>query len=385
MKDSYQYIGPLCMILRDIVHRSYDSPAERIFHGRKIIYTHKGRGALGKLCRHWKLNVGQEILMPAYNCGTEIDPFIFYDLKVIFYRITKQALIDLEDLLHRVTSRTQVIYVTHYFGWPHNIQSLYKYCRDKNIHLIEDCALSLFSNPVQLPIGLLGDAAIYSLPKTLPVPDGGVLTMAEKSCFAEELCDAPSAIIIFKELLPLIKRAVLRFINNTGYIRYVPTRFIQSKAQRDAFSETPAGLPEMPQSYYFDKTLESKTISGITRHILKHTSPEYIVKQRRINYMHLLNATKGSKILTPLFHYLPEGVCPLFFPVIVKDREAVYRQFTAQGIAVTRWWSGYHRAFDWREFSEAKYLKDHLLTIPVHQQLSSDEVEYICSIISSID
>jgi hypothetical protein len=94
----------------DSVFRSKSCSSDNeILHNRHVIFTHKGRSGLGLLCHHWNLKVGYEVLMPAYNCGTEIDPFIYHGLRIIFYRVNNEAQIDLNDLQRRVTTKTKVI------------------------------------------------------------------------------------------------------------------------------------------------------------------------------------------------------------------------------------------------------------------------------------
>jgi hypothetical protein len=127
------------------------------------------------------------------------------------------------------------------------------------------------------------------------------------------------------------------------------------------------------------------TASKLTFLVLKHTVPKFIVTQRRNNYLQLFNAAKTSRVLRPLFYALPDGVCPLSLPVIMEgDRESACQHFNNWGISATQWWAGYHRCFDWEAFPEARFLKDHVLTIPVHQQLSPNAVEHIRSAIFSL-
>jgi hypothetical protein len=48
------------------------------------------------------------------------------------------------------------------------------------------------------------------------------------------------------------------------------------------------------------------------------------------------------------------------------------------------WWAGYHRSFNWDEFPEACYLKDHLLTLPIHQDLGVTQMKYIGRCVNEI-
>ena len=379
MSKKLCYCGPPGITIGDLLRKTSSPLHGRQWDARHVYYTHKGRYGLGLLCSHWNLTAGDEILMPAYNCGSEIDPFVRYGLDVVFYRVDQKATIDFEDIMRRMTRRTKVVYMTLYFGWPQDIKALSEYCRKNKIYLIEDCALSLFSNPARHPIGVLGDAAIYSLPKTLPVPDGGVLTISQ-DLLPETPAQRPPIGGIFNEFLPLIKRTVLRICDKIGLYSYLPKRLIQSRRCSTALT-TPAGLPEIPQSYYYDRNIQNMTASAITRYILKHTCLESVVQQRRTNYTILYEAIKDSTLFKPLYSEIPEGVCPLYLPVLVENRKAACDYLNHKGILAIQWWSGFHRAFDWADFPEARYLKEHLLALPIHQQLTAKDMEYMVTML----
>jgi len=369
------YCGPPGISVKHLIGRP--SPA---WHwpggdGRCVYYTHKARCGLGLLCDFWKLRPEDEILAPAYNCGSEIDPFLEHGLKVVFYRVDLKANLDFSDIQRRVTRRTKAIYVTHYFGWPQKIGALSDYCKESKIYLIEDCALSLFSNPEDCPIGVLGDAAIYSFPKTLPVPDGGALMV---SCGIEQPIQLPSYKTIIKKMLPLVKRTTLRLCERTALYQFLPRPLIRSRGgSKNVVSITPAGLPGMPESYYYDRRIEKLAASRITHCILRRTCSDAVVRRRRDHYRALYEVVKNSKMFRPLYEELPDGVCPLYLPVTVDDREAVSIRLNEMGITAVQWWAGFHRAFNWAEFPEAKYLKEHLLAIPIHQQLTQRNINYI--------
>lgn len=379
MNRKRSYCGPPGLLPNNLVGKPNSGGYFPQRDDKRVYYTHKGRCGLGLLCKHWQLKAGDEILVPAYNCGSEIDPFLKYDLYVKFYRVDRKANIDVSDIKQRITNRTKVIYVTHYFGWPQTLRGLSEICSENNIYLVEDCALSLFSSPSDDPIGFLGDAAIYSLPKTLPVPDGGVLTA---SCGIEQSGQAAGYKALLRKMLPLIKRTVLRLFEMTGMYRFLPQWIIRSRnAGKNEMAVTPSGLPEMPGSYYYDKGIEKLIPSRISRYVLDHSNAEALVSRRRDNYTELYDAVKESGVFKPLYDELPEGVCPLCLPVIIEDRQEAGARLNEMGVSAVQWWSGFHKAFDWTEFVEAKYLKEHLLVIPVHQQLTKRNIEYISSLL----
>ncbi|MBV5329107.1 MAG: DegT/DnrJ/EryC1/StrS family aminotransferase [Chlorobium sp.] len=378
MNPQTLYCPHPCLDIKALFRRRVSSWENEIKSQRLLLYTHKGRCGLGQLCKIWKIKTGDEILVPAYNCGTEIDPFIHYGLSVIFYSVDRDAKIDIENLLQRVTSKTRAIYVTHYFGWPQDLSHLSEYCQKNHIYLVEDCALSLFSAPKGCLLGLSGDAAIYSFPKTLPVPDGGALTLLSDTHLKESFPIPPLTRKIIRGMLPFLKRAVLRLSDKIGLFSYLPHKFTGLRLSCDKISTLiTQGLPEIPSSYYYDPSIQDMTASVVTRYFVKHTDSRQVITQRRQNYLQLLDALADSKFFRPLFLTLPEGVCPLFFPVIVENREIICNQLNMRGIAAIQWWSGFHRDFSWKFFSEAQYLKEHVLALPIHQQLTFKDISYM--------
>ena len=183
----------------------------------RLILTHSARGAIALACNAWNLGPGDEALAPAYNCGCEIDALLAASLHVRFYRVDRHAQPDWDDCRRRVTGRTRLILVTHTFGRPLGLNDLGTWCRANGLRLLEDCAHALFSshtNPPEAgrphwePVGGLGDAAIFSLPKTLPIPDGGILVFRSGAHISPpnvgELRRADVA-TVWREALPLLK------------------------------------------------------------------------------------------------------------------------------------------------------------------------------------
>jgi degT/dnrJ/eryC1/strS aminotransferase len=80
-------------------------------------------------------------------------------------------------MVREIDDSTKAVVVIHEFGIPYeNLRELKKRCEEKNIPLIEDCAWSYGSELADgTRIGSVGDYAIYSLPKILPVQYGSVL------------------------------------------------------------------------------------------------------------------------------------------------------------------------------------------------------------------
>jgi len=345
--------------------------------------VHKARVAIRYLCDLLNIKVGNDLLVPSYNCGSEIDPLIKSGAAVHFYRVDRSAIVDIEDLRNRITKNTKAIYVTHYFGFPQPIEKIKNLCMENGIYLIEDCALSLFSQFEGKKLGSFGDAAVFSFPKSLPVPDGGALVINNRMIKAKEWKRRkPRAIRIGRTMAALIKAGLLRTtpIQKVIYLGKLADKFVFKKTRDRVFSN----LKVMPKDYYYDEQLNDTQMSMITKISLGYFEMDSIVKRRQENFKLFCELMAGYPEVKPVYSELPAGVCPLYFPIIVKNRNLIYVKLNNKFISAMPWWSGYHTGLHWDEFPDASYLKDNVLALPVHQQLESEGIRYMVETLKNI-
>jgi dTDP-4-amino-4,6-dideoxygalactose transaminase len=346
------------------------------FRNRRVIGTYSGRSAIALACKLLGIGPGDEVLVPAYNCGTEIDAIIYTGAKTIGYQVSRRCEIDLADLFARKTKHTKVVYVISYFGWEPPLAELRRWCDEQGLFLIEDCALALFSRGETGLIGQLGDATIYSLPKTLGSIHGGLLSLPESNrCIIPDLILAARATLL-SEILNSTKATLFRKLDQLrlyGPLQSILGQFKHSDA------ETENERPDMPASYYFAPQIHAdRACHPLAARVGSSIDWQAIVHQRRQNYLQLFNALTESGNVTPLYQNLPEGVCPLSLPLLVSNRDACVAKLQAKGISAYPWWAGFHRsAIDWSQFPDACWLKRHLLTLPVHQGLKAHHISYM--------
>ena len=359
--------GPL-RLLRDWAGAPTGLPDWPQFRDRHVVPTRQGRSAIALLAELWQLGPADEILLPAYNCGTEVDPFVKCGARLVLYRTDERARIDVENLISQAGPRARVVYVTHYFGWPQDLARLTRWCRERGIKLVEDCALALFSATSDRPLGMAGDAAIFSFPKSLPVPDGGALSLSRSSGPVEARIEPPAISRTLRNALPLVKRHVLRSLNA------LPRLGTNAGAEGG-----PAGgsRPDLPESYYCKPGSARHGMSALTRGTIARLNRDEITSRRRHNYQRLELLVRDLPGLRLLYDRLPDFVCPLGLPVMVNRRDQWIANLLVMGIDVSAWWQGHHRDLDWAAFPEACSLKDQLVLLPIHHQLSDEHIEYI--------
>ncbi|MDB6093013.1 MAG: UDP-4-amino-4-deoxy-L-arabinose-oxoglutarate aminotransferase [Verrucomicrobia bacterium] len=356
--------------------------------GRAVTGTYRGRTAIALACELLGISSGDEVLMPAYNCGTEIDAVQSTGAKAVLYRITSRAQLDLEDLMARRTEKTKAVYVIHYFGWEQSMARIRLWCDKSKIQLIEDCALSLLSEGETSAIGRIGDAAIYSLPKTLGFTHGGLLALpSAKATTLPKL--RPAGFSQLKREVRNSAKTTAMGMMDAGRL-YGSALALRRLSRRGSSKSAPVPGPGaarelMPADYAFDPATDANR--GIHSAVLEVSAAlpwQEIIKRRRANYTRLAKRTERLLELTPLFPNLGEGVCPLSFPFVVRNRDQWVARLQAQGIAALPWWKGYHGdTLGWEKFPEACHLKDAVMTLPIGHNLDESQVDYIADCLTA--
>jgi perosamine synthetase len=140
--------------------------------------------ALFLVCLAIELKAGDEVLMPAYTqaatangakmCGATI---VFCDVDPVSYTIKY------EEIQKNFTNKTRAIFITSINGrYPSNINEIIKWCKDRNLWVIEDSAQALGCYKHNKHIGTLGDFGCFSFgaPKMITTGQGGAIISHNK-------------------------------------------------------------------------------------------------------------------------------------------------------------------------------------------------------------
>jgi dTDP-4-amino-4,6-dideoxygalactose transaminase len=338
------------------------------FSAPHTAWAFNGRAALHVGLSSLNLPKGSSILVPTYFQGVEIDTLLHNGFRLKFYRIDEHLSADLEDARTQLDASVSAFYAIHYFGWPQPMDAITRFCRAHGLKLIEDCALSLFSRDDREWLGSYGDISIYSLYKTLPLPHGGFL-VSRRPIGAPTLMPPPHASTMV-QLTDLIQQH-MRASGWAGAERLVrnAVALVRGSTDKRTVSRIASG------GATWDDRLVSYGAARTVRRLVTHFSPVAVMTARRRNFLHLAERLSGQ-IETP-FAPLPDGACPLFFPVIVKDKSAVMSELDALGVgSVNLWWEP-HPACPANLAAEVAYLRTHLLELPIHQSLSLNQIDRV--------
>jgi dTDP-4-amino-4,6-dideoxygalactose transaminase len=116
-------------------------------------------------------------------------------------------------------------------------------------------------------------------------------------------------------------------------------------------------------------------VSQLMQRIAQAQDMAAIVERRRRNYFYLLGALRAQS--PPLFSQLSPGVCPLFYPLLVKEKAQVMARLCQRGVHTVDFWSEGHRACDLGEFPEVAQLRRTVVEVPCHQDLGPEAMSFV--------
>jgi dTDP-4-amino-4,6-dideoxygalactose transaminase len=328
------------------------------------------RSGIYHLFRKLQLKPDEIVLAPDYYSGNEIAAIKAADASIVYYPVRRNLEPDV-DALSRLARQhhPRVIYVIHYLGWPQPMEQIAALCREQGSILIEDCALSMLSETAGKPLGTFGDYSVFCLYKTLPVPNGGLLVQnngALPGLNGLQLEPCPP-IAAAGRSAELAFEAVRSRWDRVGKMLFDLKQAIGRKLRSAKVRHVPVG------DIGWNLSNVNLAMSSISDKVMGGLDYEQIRRKRRENFVFLREKLNGRVKL--LREDLPEGVCPLFFPILVRDKAAAARALQHQGIGAVEFWndpqSNPHIGPD------AWYLRSHVLELPIHQDVSRPQLEYI--------
>jgi dTDP-4-amino-4,6-dideoxygalactose transaminase len=331
---------------------------------------YRARNAIYHLFRALGFGPDDRVLVPAYHSGNEVGAIRAAGATPTFYPITRTLDPDLDAVRRLCTSRTRALFVIHFLGWPQPMAELVALCRERGLVLIEDCALSLLSAAGRRPLGSFGDYAVFCLYKTLPLPNGGLLvsnrgrlnglaTLPLRPCGVGPLAGR-SAELVLEWLRARCDR---------------PGRALFALKRAAGRALRASGVEALPVGDMgFDLAQVDVAMSPACAPLLSRWDHGSIRRRRRENFRVLRDRLAGRVAL--LREDLAEGVCPLFFPILVPDKHAAARALRARGVDAVQFWNeGDPQAQE--GFPDVRFLREHVLELPLHQDLTAAQVEHV--------
>lgn len=329
------------------------------------------RSGIYHLFRALGLKSADTVLVPDYHSGNEVSAMLAADATIAYYPIRRNLEPDLDALSRLVRRlRPRVIYVIHYLGWAQPMREIESLAREADSIVVEDCALSLLSEANGKPLGASGDYSVFCLYKTLPVPNGGLLVQNRNQLPGlEDLELEPCPrIAAAGRTAELALEALRSRGDRVGKVLFDLKQAAGRSLRRHGVRQVPVG------DIGWDAANVMIGMSSLADTIVKSLDYRRIRETRRDNFTRLRKLLPEVMMLR---EDLPEGVCPLFFPILVEDKKAATRALHQQGISAVQFWNDEHPRAASYSGSDARFLRAHVLELPIHQDVTPAQVEYI--------
>lgn len=300
-------------------------------------FTTSGRASISLALQALGVRANELVLLPTYHCPTMVAPAATLGAEPFFYPVDDHGTPDLTWLSAQDLRGARVMLVAHFFGLPQPMARIRRWCDERGIALIEDCAHALFGASDGRPIGSWGDVAIGSLTKFLPVPEGGCLVLnrgqrppALSSCGMRTQA---------KMLLDIVEEGARH-----GRLGVAGRGFTASldalRALRKSVSAPTAASFKADSAaavISIDTALTLRELSWGSRTLALRLPRERIVEQRRRNHALLTQGLQGIEGVALIQPDLPPGSSPYVLPIWVRQPDPGYQALRAESIPVFRW------------------------------------------------
>jgi len=335
-------------------------------------YFYLGRAAVHLSVRRLGL-AGTEVLVPAYHHGVEVAALEAAGAKPVFYGLGADLRVDRASLTEAWTPRCRGLYVIHVAGFPQPMAELLAFARENRLKVVEDCALALFSSEGAIPVGMRGDAAIFCLYKTLPVPHGGALWMPGDH-ERPVLRTPPTSTLAHQFASALATRSSLS--GEAGRLwRSGMTRLARGWRRRGRLpvDDLPVG------GRAFLPGQERLGASALVPALARRIDAVDVIQRRRENFRGLQDRLTGAHEGLPVT--LADGTCPLFFPLLTPSPERVAEALQRAGVETVAFWREGSPRVDLSRFPTVARLRRTVLELPIHQDLGPEALDRMAEVV----
>ncbi len=328
-----------------------------------------GRSALFHMIGRLPPSYARIVMLPSYIAEGVVKPFIAAGYELRFYRLTRELQPDESDVgkLLLNAAAPPVFMLIHYFGNPSVSPSLLSMLRGAGALIVSDCAHAPLSKTKDgIPLGEIGDIALYSLNKLLPVCDGAILSSR-----------TPKVDLALEEdSLPALPAPATE-----AYSRHLlACRQLFHAPDSCSATEYLAAIEEGYEGYYkiINEDLSPHRQGQVSRFIETVFPYDVAAKTRRDHAASLQGVISSSDVIRPVWPELANNVVPFAVPVRVAAtrRDAIQRELFENGVMASTLcdkWNFVPRGFETSFAVETAFLQEHLL-LPVSEFMSDEDI-----------
>jgi dTDP-4-amino-4,6-dideoxygalactose transaminase len=299
---------------------------------------------------------GDEILVPAYHHGSEVEALVDAGIKCTFYDVGTTLAPEAGELESLITERTRALYLIHYLGFPQDAARWRAWCDDRDLLLFEDAAQAWLGSTDGRPLGAFGDLAIFCLYKTYGLADGAAL-----------ISSSPPPVVTRRR-----RPGLARLARRHG--RWV--------AGKSGLAAEFAARRQRHRPYHSEREFSlgdpSTPPARTSMMLLPRVAAQDAASRRRVNYQALLAELADS--VPPALAQVPDGSSPHAFPIEIRaNRDVFVAELARLGVRAFSFWSVPHPSLPATRFPGAARWRSTLVALPVHQELGPAELARVAA------
>lgn len=332
-----------------------------------IVFTVDGRTALyNAVCALSKKQSSRKWLIPAYFCPSVHHVFKDSGVPFEFYPIGEDMQPVAEFLIDKLSTDKEIsgILFIDYFGFRTNVEPFDSIINKNNISVIFDCAHVLMSDNHDFNCKE-NEAYIYSLRKWFPIPHGGALVTNNVN-FEKDSFFKVSNFKLYKQLIKYFAYYMedrMRLGLRKNLLSFKPiSKFLEKKDVADRY----------------DFLMHDKVVSFLNEKILSRDSIKTKQRENYLLYADLFSSNEKYRSLQP---QLKNDECPFVFPIIVRhrNRDEILKKCLREGLPLRVFWRFLSDCVPKEDvFKTSHKLSESLLCLPVHYEITNQDIEMIC-------
>jgi len=326
--------------------------------GEGTTFFSRGRHAVWQGVQALGLVPGDELLVPAYHEGPEVEAFSRAGLRCRFYEVGDRLEPDETELEALLDPSVRALYLIHYLGFPREVAHWRSWCDRKGLLLLEDASQAWLAAADGRPVGFFGDLSLFCPYKSLGLPDGAALRVRAPSPAPESQRELGLAFVMGGHVSWLAQRSgVAAAVSAT--LRAPVESLLQN-----TFALGDPGSPPSAASLFLLRRLVA--------------DPDH-AQRRRANYRLLLDDLRDR--VPPPFETLPRGASPFAFPIETDAKADLLERLGREGIEGVDLWPTPHPVLPAESFPEAARRRAGTVVVPIHQGLRPSDIARIAAVV----
>jgi len=325
--------------------------------GREACCVNTGTAALQLAIEACGVGRGDEVLVPSLTYVASYQAISATGAKPVSCDIYGESMtINVEDANRRLTNKTRAIMPVHYSGGVGNLEGVYDFASRNGLRVIEDAAHAFGTTVNEKRLGEFGDVVCFSFDgiKNITSGEGGCVVSSDQ------------------RIMDYVKEARLLGVERDTENRYASTRTWDFDVTRQGWR------------YHMSNIMAAIGIVQLSTFSVRAKKRSDLAKL----YDNVLSGDSRVKLLRHNY----DEVVPHIYPIQLaadKDRNAIRTRLSEQGIETGVHYLPNHFLTLYKDL-EAESLPitetiyPTLISLPLHPDLSIDDVEYVCKSLDAI-